>query len=155
QLKNLYDSKIWVRPKKFKNKSIESLRQATLKSAFLSLVPNSIEDQSKVGYEPDVANTKGMQIQNQCLVSQSSIFSDAVPCMAPPIQPESYSFGGSNQSYMAKRAVCPPPPRINPLNIKSQMLHLVCGEIKLNQILRPESTFTVVCSDLEWFGPSL
>ncbi|CAF1434326.1 unnamed protein product [Didymodactylos carnosus] len=41
------------------------------------------------------------------------------------------------------------------VNMKQKLLYLVNVEIQLHQQLRPQQPFTVVCADMEWFGPSI
>jgi hypothetical protein len=41
------------------------------------------------------------------------------------------------------------------VSLKAKLLYLINVEIQLHQTLHPDSPFSVMCADLEWFGPSL
>ncbi|UJR08603.1 hypothetical protein I4U23_012862 [Adineta vaga] len=41
------------------------------------------------------------------------------------------------------------------LDLKTKLFHIINVEIQLHQVLRPTVPFTVVTTDLEWFGPSI
>lgn len=43
----------------------------------------------------------------------------------------------------------------NHVNIRSKLFHLINVEIQLHRVLKPDTPFTVVSADLEWFGPSV
>jgi hypothetical protein len=41
------------------------------------------------------------------------------------------------------------------VSLKAKLLYLINVEIQLHQTLHPDSPFSVMCADLEWFGPSI
>jgi hypothetical protein len=41
------------------------------------------------------------------------------------------------------------------INLKTKLLNLINVEMQLHQTIHPNNSFSVVCADLEWFGPSI
>ncbi|CAF3909533.1 unnamed protein product [Adineta steineri] len=54
-----------------------------------------------------------------------------------------------NESGMASYA------NVDSVDLKAKLLYLINVEIQLHQVLHPDTSFTVVSADLEWFGPSI
>ncbi|KAG2175273.1 hypothetical protein INT44_007761 [Umbelopsis vinacea] len=59
----------------------------------------------------------------------------------------------------AQFAVCMKKENGNPknatVNIKNSLIHLLATEAQLHKVIKPEKPFTVVRTDMEWFGPSI
>ncbi|KAG2175275.1 hypothetical protein INT44_007763 [Umbelopsis vinacea] len=41
------------------------------------------------------------------------------------------------------------------VNIKNSLIHLLATEAQLHKVIKPDQPFTVVRTDMEWFGPSI
>lgn len=45
--------------------------------------------------------------------------------------------------------------RNNPVSVKHSVIHLLATDAQLHKTIHPEKPFTVVRTDMEWFGPSI
>ncbi|CAO3669518.1 unnamed protein product [Umbelopsis vinacea] len=101
ELRNIYDSDIWKRTKTSVD-CIESCRKTIHRNNILSVLPDSMQSQSKFEYEYNEGSDSG-----------------------------------------------------NSMSVKNSLIHLLATDAQLHKVINPTNPFTVVRTDMEWFGPSI
>ncbi|KAJ3069550.1 hypothetical protein HK102_006905, partial [Quaeritorhiza haematococci] len=106
-----------------------------LRNTFLSIFRSKIWKRKTAGY----SSVEGMRQKRQA----ESYFMAQLPVCAADQGQNAYDEDGSER------------PKKDTVDVKQELLHLVNVEAKLHQAAYPNQPFTVVRTDLQWFGPSI